>query len=313
MIAVEDPVQLKEDIRTYWNRQSCDTQFSRSEKFSKAYFEEIERIRYFDQAFIHAFAQFTRYHGKKVLEVGYGAGTDFIQWLRAGAKVSGIDLTQEAFNNVSRRIEAYGLPRPEDLRVGDAENLPFESNSFDLGYSFGVLHASPDTPKAIGELVRVVKPGGEVKIMVYNRYCIWLINRWIKFALLQGKPWKSLDWVMWYHNESIGMKCYTRRELLALLAPFPLEQIQIQTEITSGDYLSSSAFPPLQWFHRFLIRMAGTHFGWHPNYYLPRVDAEEPDLKSAEVRYERDPKKPLLTGNPLGYFHCIRAVKTGTP
>ena len=55
--------------------------------------------------------------------------------------------------------------------------------------------------------------------------------------------------------------------------------------------------------------MAGTHHGWNPNDYLPRVDAEEPDLKSAEKRYERDPNKPLLTGNPLGYFHNIRAVK----
>ena len=309
MIAVEDPKELKEQIRTYWNRQSCDTQFSKEEKYTKAYYEEIERIRYFDQPYIHAFAQFTRYHGKKVLEVGYGAGSDFTQWLRAGARASGIDLTQEAYRNTSGRIKAYGLPEPENLLVGDAENLPFESNTFDLGYSFGVLHASPDTPKAISELVRVVKPGGEIKIMVYNRWCVWLMNRWIKFALLQGKPWKSLDWVMFYHNESIGLKCYNRRELLNLLAPLPLEQIHINTEITSGDYLSASAFPPLNMFWRFLIRMAGTHHGWNPNDYLPRVDAEEPDLKSAEKRYERDPNKPLLTGNPLGYFHNIRAVK----
>ena len=85
--------ELKERVRDFWNAQSCDTQVARSGKFSQDYFEEIESFRYFDQPFIHAFAQFTRYHGKKVLEVGFGAGTDFIQWLRAGAIVSGVDLT----------------------------------------------------------------------------------------------------------------------------------------------------------------------------------------------------------------------------
>ena len=68
--------------------------------------------------------------------MGVGAGTDFIQWLRAGAQATGIDLTPEALENVSRRIQVYGLPAPEQLTEADAENLPFESNSLDLGDSF---------------------------------------------------------------------------------------------------------------------------------------------------------------------------------
>jgi hypothetical protein len=127
------PDALKAEIRRFWNRQSCDTQVATEKKFSKEYFEEIERFRYFDQPFIHSFAQFSRYYQKKVLEVGFGAGTDFIQWLRAGARLSGIDLTDEALANVRHRIAAYDLPSPESLQVGDAENLPFESNTFDLG------------------------------------------------------------------------------------------------------------------------------------------------------------------------------------
>lgn len=148
---------LKTEVKAYWNRQSCDTWRAISGKFTREYFEEIERWRYADQPFTHSFAQFTRYRGKRVLEVGIGAGTDFIQWLRAGAVLSGIDLTEEALANVAHRIEVYGLPQPECMKVADAENLPFESDSFDLGYSYGVLHHTPDTEKAVRELVRVVQ------------------------------------------------------------------------------------------------------------------------------------------------------------
>src|SRR5713101_306963 len=245
--AMRDPIreELKAEVREFWNRLSCDTQVASSPKFSRAYFEEIESFRYRDQPFIHGFAQFTRYYGKRVLEVGFGAGTDFIQWHRAGALVCGIDLTQEALDHLAHRIEAYRLPKPEKILVGDAESLPFESNTFDLGYSFGVLHHTPDTEAGLRELVRVIRPGGELKIMLYNRHSIWAINRWVKFALLRGRPWKSLSWVMWYHNERLGTKSYTRRELARMLSALPLKNIHIHTEITAGDYLASSAVRPL--------------------------------------------------------------------
>jgi SAM-dependent methyltransferase len=234
--------QLKGQVQQFWNQQSCDTQVASSAKFSREYFEEIENFRYRDQPFIHSFAQFTRFRGRRVLEVGFGAGTDFIQWLRAGALATGIDLTPEALENLSRRIEIYDLPKPERICVGDAENLPFATDSFDLGYSFGVLHHSPDTIKGIRELVRVIRPGGELKIMLYNRHSIFAVNQWIKHALLKARPWKSIAQVIYDHVESIGTKAYTRHELRDILSSLPLEDIQIHTEITSADYLSSSPF-----------------------------------------------------------------------
>src|SRR2546425_9819161 len=143
------PDNLKAQVKEFWNRQSCDTQVAKAAKLSKTYFDEIEAFRYCDQPFIHSFAQFSRYRGKRVLEVGFGAGTDFIQWLRAGALASGIDLTQEALEHVANRIRIYKLSPPERIQVADAERLPFASDSFDLGYAFGALHHSPDTEKAI--------------------------------------------------------------------------------------------------------------------------------------------------------------------
>jgi ubiquinone/menaquinone biosynthesis C-methylase UbiE len=234
---------LKAEIKAFWNRASCDTWHAQSQKFTREYFEQIEEWRYRDQPFIHSFAQFTRYHAKRVLEVGFGAGTDFIQWLRARAVASGVDLTEEALANLTHRIRVYGLPAPECIKVADAENLPFETDSFDLGYSWGVLHHTPNTEKSVRELVRVVKPGGEVKIMLYNRRSLRAFRLWVKYALFRGRPWRSFGDVLWHHMESIGTKGYTRRELRQMLTALGLTDIRIETFVTSYDYLPWKAFP----------------------------------------------------------------------
>lgn len=299
--------ELKGKVREFWNRLSCDTQVATAPKFSRDYFEEIESFRYRDQPFIHSFAQFTRYRGKRVLEVGFGAGTDFIQWLRAGAQASGIDLTDEALANLRARIEAYGLPAPEEIRVADAENLPFESDSFDLGYSFGVLHHSPHTQKAISELVRVVRPGGELKMMLYNRHSIFVLNQWVKFALLRGRPLRSLREVVWNHVESAGTKAYTRAELRRILKQLPLKNISVHTEISSADYLSSSAFPVLNFVYRFALRLAGYSRPWEWSWYVERPDRNEPAARRSSSTESES--RITFSGNRLGFFHCIHATK----
>jgi ubiquinone/menaquinone biosynthesis C-methylase UbiE len=260
----EEAAALKDEVKAFWNRESCDANQAQSEKFSREYFEQIEQWRYWDQPFIHAFAQFTRYHGKRVLEVGFGAGTDFIQWLRAGARVSGIDLTEEALANVRHRIQVYDLPQPESLQVADAENLPFPSNTFDLGYSWGVLHHTPNTEKALAELVRVVRPGGEIKIMLYNRHGLYAWKMWIKHALRKSRPWKSLRWVLANHIESAGTKGFTEKEVKQMLAPLGLTDIRMERFITSNDRVMRRGFP-----YRlcdlllvFVLALTGNRLGW---------------------------------------------------
>ena len=298
----------KNEVRNYWNAQSCGTEISAAAKFSKAYFQDVEAFRYFDQPFIHSFAQFSRYHGKQVLEVGVGAGTDFIQWLRCGAKVSGVDLTPEAVAHAQHRIELYQLPQPETVAVADAEHLPFESNSFDLGYSFGVLHHTPNTERAVAELARVVRPGGEIKIMLYNRRSVFVFNRWIKYALLRGRPWKSLRWILWNHVENVGTKGYSRKELLRMLQSLPLTGIHVHTELTSGDYLSASAAPPLNWLYQFCLKAAANRCGWRPDHYVARVNEDVQDGGPMQ-RVSQERPEPLFTGNSFGFFHCITARK----
>jgi ubiquinone/menaquinone biosynthesis C-methylase UbiE len=306
---MDDPPDPKEQVRKFWNRLSCDTQVARSPKFSTQYFEEIESFRYFDQPFIHAFAQFTRYHGKRVLEVGFGAGTDFVQWVRAGAHVCGIDLTEEALINVSHRLKAYQLPAPEQMLVADAELLPFESESFDLGYSFGVLHHSPNTEKALAELVRVVRTGGDIKIMLYNRHSIYVFNQWIKFALLRGRPCQSLRSILWNHIESVGTKGYTRKELSQMLAKLPLEEISVRTEITSADYLSGSAMPLLNALYRLFLRAVGYSHDWTPNQYVERPKSMT-GTAQAKKAVAQAAQEILFSGNRFGFFHCITATKS---
>jgi SAM-dependent methyltransferase len=179
-----------------------------------------------------------------VLEVGFGAGTDFIQWLRVGAKVSGIDLTEEALANFRHRIQVYGLPEPESLQVADAEHLPFASNTFDLGYSWGVLHHTPNADQAIAELVRVVRPGGEeIKIMLYNRHSLFALKSWVLFALLRGRPWRSFRWVLWHHVESLGTKAYTAGETRRIFDPLGLTDLRMETYLTTCDGVARQTFP----------------------------------------------------------------------
>ena len=144
--------ELKTRVKEYWNTEACGTDVAEAPKFSRQYFDQIEDNRYRVEPEIFAFAQFTRFRDQKVLEVGIGAGTDFMQWVRAGAKAYGVDLTEEAVEHAKKRLDAYGLSA-EEVRVADAENLPYPDNTFDLVYSWGVIHHTPDTIKALEEII----------------------------------------------------------------------------------------------------------------------------------------------------------------
>jgi len=226
---------IKEKVRAYWDAESCGTNFAYAEKFSKDYFEQVEQHRYATESDIFSFAQFTRFHGKKVLEVGVGAGTDFLQFVRSGAHAYGMDLTQEAVNHVEQRLDVYGL-KAEEVRVADAESLPYENNSFDLVYSWGVIHHSPDTQKCLSEIVRVVKPNGTIKIMLYNRHSLYAWYQYLKYGLLKGRPLRSLKDILCNHQESVGTKAFTIKEVQAMLSDCSVKDVQIKAWMHEQDF-----------------------------------------------------------------------------
>lgn len=253
--------KLKTQVKQYWNNETCGSWSSDKEKFTKEYFEEIEEFRYKIQPEIFSFAEFTRWHGKKILEVGVGAGTDFLQWARAGARVYGVDLTEQACEHVRRRLELYGFSA-EAIKVADCENLPFQDNFFDLVWSWGVVHHTPDTEAAIREIVRVLRPNGIAKIMIYHRHSILAYLFWVKHALLKFKPWLSISNVLWNKMESPGTKAYTRKEALSMLQKLPVENIQIRTVLTYYDKLERFN-RPMQFFARMLAwLLGGDRVGW---------------------------------------------------
>jgi len=225
-----------ENLTRFWEEKSCGTEFTKEEKHSKKYYEDIENHRYSVEPEIFSFAQFSRFYGKKVLEVGYGAGTDFLQWVRSGARVYGVDITKEGYENLINRLKVYDL-KAEEVKISDCESLSYESDFFDLVYSWGVIHHSKDTKKALEEIVRVCKKGGKCKIMVYNRHSLNSFYLWIKKALLKGRFWKSFSWCIYNYMESIGTKAFTRKEILSMLSGLDVENIKIKTSLTYYDKL----------------------------------------------------------------------------
>ncbi|MEO7086627.1 MAG: class I SAM-dependent methyltransferase [Gemmatimonadaceae bacterium] len=210
-------------LREYWEAETCGTHYVDAEKFSKAYFDSIAAHRYRVEPFVRDFADFDRWRGKRGLEVGVGAGTDFVEFLRAGAEMSGVDLTKAAVQHVEQRAAAYGLPSPNVLQA-NAEQLPFTNDAFDFVYSFGVIHHADNTWKVFDEIYRVTKPGGAIKIMVYNLDSTQVWLKWLHHAWAERKwrigPGRGRRWALANFQESGGTKGYTQRDIERELARY---------------------------------------------------------------------------------------------
>jgi SAM-dependent methyltransferase len=127
----------------------------------------VELARYKEQPWMHDTLRFDRFRDARVLEVGVGLGTDHLQFARAGARVTGIDLSPRSLAVARRRLELEGLE--SDLHLMDAESLGFDDDAFDCVYSFGVLHHVPAPERAFGEIRRVLRPGGAFIGGLYSR------------------------------------------------------------------------------------------------------------------------------------------------
>lgn len=158
---------LKDRVRAFWQANPCGTKFSDAEPGTRLFYERVEAHRYTKEWHIPAAAGFSQARGLRVLEIGCGLGTDGAQFARAGADYTGIDLTEAAIELARRRFELFDLPG--EFRTADAENLDFADDTFDVVYSHGVLHHTPDTERAVREVHRVLKPGGVAKVMLYHR------------------------------------------------------------------------------------------------------------------------------------------------
>jgi ubiquinone/menaquinone biosynthesis C-methylase UbiE len=161
------PEELKTRVHDFWQANPCGSTFGDGEIGTHEFFDAVERHRYQTEWHIPEVIDFPRWRDKDVLEVGCGLGTDAINFARAGARYTGVDLTEASIELARRRFEFETLNA--ELRVADAEALTFSDNSFDLVYSHGVLHHTPDTQRAIDEIHRVLRPGGTAMVMLYHK------------------------------------------------------------------------------------------------------------------------------------------------
>src|SRR2546428_6768855 len=158
---------LKERVRAFWEAHPCGTKFSGAEMGTREFFERVEAHRYAKEWHIPEAANFAAARGLRVLEIGCGLGTDGAQFALAGANYIGVDLTEASVELARKKFDLSGLQG--EFRVADAEKLDFADDSFDLVYSHGVLHHTPDTARAVREIHRVLVPGGRAIVMLYHR------------------------------------------------------------------------------------------------------------------------------------------------
>lgn len=227
----------KRAVRSFWETESC----------GERYGEAQGQIRYELEPEILEFAEFSSATGKRVLEIGVGMGADFLQWVRAGAAATGVDLSERAVAKTRERLASEGLEG--DVRVADAESLPFSDAEFDLVYSWGVLHHTPDTAKALQEAQRVLRPGGQLKAMLYHRRSWVALAAWARFGLLRGRPITPVRQAV-SHIESPGTQAFTASEIRSMLGG--LVDVTLRSRLTHWDRRCAPG----------IASLLGDRFGW---------------------------------------------------
>jgi len=260
-----------QSVRDYWNRRPCNILHSTAEIGTKEYFDQVEARKYLVEPHIPAFAGFANWKGKKVLEIGCGIGTDTINFARAGAEVTAVDLSSKSLKLAARRAEVFGFSDRINFYEANAEKLSeyIPAQKYDLVYSFGVIHHSPHPEKIIGQIRDYfIHPGSTLKLMVYYRYS------WKVFWMLiqeKGQFWK-LDKIIARHSEAqTGCPVtysYTRKTIKDLIGEnFDIEENYVEhifpyqiPEYVKYEYVK-------EWYWRMLpenvfLRLEKT-FGWH--------------------------------------------------
>ncbi|MFH1809342.1 MAG: class I SAM-dependent methyltransferase [Pseudomonadota bacterium] len=156
-------------VREFWDRRPCNIKHSRAPIGTREYFDQVEQRKYRVEPHIPGFADFERWRGRRVLEVGCGIGTDAINFARAGADYTGVELSTRTLEIARQRFACFGLSG--HLLEGNAEELDkiLEGQTFDLVYSFGVIHHTPDPARVIAHVKNHMTHESEFRLMLYAR------------------------------------------------------------------------------------------------------------------------------------------------
>ena len=203
-----------EEVQSFWNQQPCNIKHSNKEIGTKEYFDEVEKRKYFVEPHIPDFAEFQRWKNREVLEIGCGIGTESINFARAGAKLTVLDLSEKSIDITKTRFQIFGLTAR--FIQGNAECLSkyVDDQNFDLVFSFGVIHHTPNPALVIQEIKKIIKPEGELRLMLYSRYSSK--NLMIHLGLAQPEAQAGCPIAF----------TYTKKEILNLLSEFKVDSCQ---------------------------------------------------------------------------------------
>ncbi len=261
-----------DEVQAYWDARPCNVRHSTKPVGTRAYFDEVEARKYRVEPHIPSFADFARWKGKRVLEVGCGIGTDTINFARAGAEVTAVDLSPKSIEIASARADVFGLSDRIRFYCANAEQLstivPVEQ--YDLVYSFGVIHHSPHPDRILAQLRNYLGAGGTLKLMVYHRHS-WKVA-WIVLGAGRGRIWRMDQLVAQYSEAQTGCPVtyiYSRDEgrRLVELQGFHAQDIRVDhvfpyriKDYVQYRYVKEWYF---RWMPASLFQRFERMFGWH--------------------------------------------------
>jgi 2-polyprenyl-3-methyl-5-hydroxy-6-metoxy-1,4-benzoquinol methylase len=260
------------DVQRYWDARPCNIRHSTKPVGSKEYFDEVEARKYLVEPHIPAFADFERWRGKRVLEVGCGIGTDSINFARADANLTAVELSGESLRIAAERAEVMGVADRIRFVQANAEELTsaLDDEPYDLVYSFGVIHHTPRPERALVEMRALMAPGGTLKLMIYHRRS-WKVF-WIVAAQGRGRVWKTDELVAEHSEAQTGCPVtfsYTRSEARELVegSGFRVQDLQVDHifPYRIRDYVEYRHVkePYFRWMPESLFRAFERRFGWH--------------------------------------------------
>jgi SAM-dependent methyltransferase len=155
------------DVHDFWDVEACGSHAVRAERGTAEFYEQYRTFRYNAEWHLPLLVPFAETGGSEVLEIGCGNGSDGAMFALAGARYTGVDLTEAAIE--ASRGHFHALNLSGRFHIENAEKLSFADESFDFVYSHGVLHHTPQPDTAFSEVYRVLRPGGKAVLMLYHK------------------------------------------------------------------------------------------------------------------------------------------------
>lgn len=255
----------KHQIQQLWNNDPCGAVTAKQfEIGTKEFFDAVEKYRYeVYSPWLKQEVQFEKFAGKKILEIGGGLGTDHIQFAKARAITFDLDLAFEHLKLTKERFQLFN--QKGNFILGDAEFNCFKDNCFDAIYSFGVLHHTPDTQKAIDEVYRILKPGGEALIMLYHKqsYFYWFSLFFVKGILRRNLFRMNMKEILsrFVEYSTSGarplVKVYTRNDARKMFRRFSKIELKIR-QLTQEDFPYIGKIIPIS-----LLNFFSKFIGWN--------------------------------------------------